>query len=253
VPETKAETTPQETVKPEMELELEDYRRELLAGAHAADLVSSDTVSTKVLQYRLRDLVDLNQKQKLELIYQGPDYTIHVYYTKEAQIPENAELMVREIEEGTEEYGQYYTETLQQLGLMPSLEPIEGETEATPWDPAVDKTQFVPFARYFDVKIMSEDTEIQPAVPVEIQVTYDTPVELPENAEQKAVHFAASGTEVLEAQADRIGSIRAGRCQCFRPGRYRGSRELCLCAEQLLGHQYHYYQRAEAGGRHRRV
>ncbi|MDD6282080.1 MAG: VWA domain-containing protein, partial [Oribacterium sp.] len=152
------------------------------------------------------DLVDINKKQKLELIYQGPDYTIHVYYTKEAQIPENAELMVREIEEGTEEYGQYYTETLQQLGLMPSLEPIEGETEATPWDPAVDKTRFVPFARYFDVKIISEDTEIQPAVPVEIQVTYDTPVELSENAEQKAVHFAASGTEVLEAQADHIGS-----------------------------------------------
>jgi hypothetical protein len=215
--ETTAEAIPQETVKPEMELELEDYRRELLAGAHAADLVSSDTVSTKVLQYRLRDLVDLNKKQKLELIYQGPDYTIHVYYTKEAQIPENAELMVREIEEGTEEYGQYYTETLQQLGLMPSLEPIEGETEATPWDPAVDKTQFVPFARYFDVKIMSEDTEIQPAVPVEIQVTYDTPVELPENAEQKAVHFAASGTEVLEAQADRIGSIEQAGANASEP------------------------------------
>ncbi len=217
VQETKAETTPQETVKPEMELELEDYRRELLAGAHAADLVSSDTVSTKVLQYRLRDLVDLNQKQKLELIYQGPDYTIHVYYTKEAQIPENAELMVREIEEGTEEYGQYYTETLQQLGMMPSLEPIEGEIEATPWDPAVDKTPFVPFARYFDVKIMSEDTEIQPAVPVEIQVTYDTPVELPENAEQKAVHFAASGTEVLEAQADRIGSAEQAGANASDP------------------------------------
>ena len=217
VPETTAEAIPQETVKPEMELELEDYRRELLAGAHAADLVSSDTVSTKVLQYRLRDLVDLNQKQKLELIYQGPDYTIHVYYTKEAQIPENAELMVREIEEGTEEYGQYYTETLQQLGLMPSLEPIEGETEARPWDPAVDKTPFVPFARYFDVKIMSEDTEIQPAVPVEIQVTYDTPVELPENAEQKAVHFAASGTEVLEAQADRIGSAEQAGANASDP------------------------------------
>ncbi|MGN8818824.1 VWA domain-containing protein [Oribacterium sp. HCP28S3_H8] len=217
VPETTAEAIPQETVKPEMELELEDYRRELLAGAHAADLVSSDTVSTKVLQYRLRDLVDLNKKQKLELIYQGPDYTIHVYYTKEAQIPENAELMVREIEEGTEEYGQYYTETLQQLGLMPSLEPIEGETEATPWDPAVDKTRFVPFARYFDVKIMSEDTEIQPAVPVEIQVTYDTPVELPENAEQKAVHFAASGTEVLEAQADRIGSSEQASANASDP------------------------------------
>ena len=84
------------------------------------------------------------------LTSEGSDYTVTVSYTEDAQIPDNAELAVREIEKDSEEYASY-------------LEQAKG---------AVDETKSVNEARFFDITILVDGEKVEPQAPVNVQITF---------------------------------------------------------------------------------
>ena len=84
------------------------------------------------------------------LTSEGTDYTVTVSYVDEAQIPDNAELTVREIEKDTEEYASY-------------LEQAKG---------AVDETKSINEARFFDISILVDGEKVEPQAPVSVQINF---------------------------------------------------------------------------------
>lgn len=115
------------------------------------------------------------------LTAEGSDYTVEVTYTDEAQIPDNAVLSVREIEQGTEEYESYYQQ---------AVEAVQG-----------GDTSSLAFARFFDISFVVDGTEIEPAAAVSVKISYKDAVEVPEGSEVKSVHFGEE-TEVLDVQTN---------------------------------------------------
>ena len=115
------------------------------------------------------------------LTAEGSDYTVEVTYTDEAQIPDNAVLSVREIEQGTEEYESYYQQ---------AVEAVQG-----------GDTSSLAFARFFDISFVVDGTEIEPAAAVAVKISYKDAVEVPEGSEVKSVHFGEE-TEVLDVQTN---------------------------------------------------
>ncbi|MGN0721863.1 MAG: SpaA isopeptide-forming pilin-related protein [Anaerovoracaceae bacterium] len=115
------------------------------------------------------------------LTAEGSDYTVEVTYTDEAQIPDDAVLSVREIEQGTEEYESYYQQ---------AVEAVQG-----------GDTSSLAFARFFDISFVVDGTEIEPAAAVAVKISYKDAVEVPEGSEVKSVHFGEE-TEVLDVQTN---------------------------------------------------
>ena len=113
----------------------------------------------------------------------GEDYTVSVVPGPESGLPENIELTVTEIAEGSEEYNTYFLQAEEAVRK-------EGGT-----DPLV-------FARFFDVKLISDGEPVEPAAPVSVSITY-ADMEGLESADCHAVHFTEEGVELLEAAAEK--------------------------------------------------
>ena len=127
------------------------------------------------------ELVAMEPEVSKVLTAEGSDYTVEVTYTDEAQIPDNAVLSVREIEQGTEEYESYYQQ---------AVEAVQG-----------GDTSSLAFARFFDISFVVDGTEIEPAAAVAVKISYKDAVEVPEGSEVKSVHFGEE-TEVLDVQTN---------------------------------------------------
>ena len=97
---------------------------------------------------------------------EGNDYTVTVSYTDDAQIPDNAELAVREIEKDTDEYASY-------------LEQAKG---------AVDENKSVNEARFFDITIVADGEKIEPQAPVNVQITF-TGIEQTNTDDTQLLHY----------------------------------------------------------------
>ena len=127
------------------------------------------------------------------LTARGRDYTVTLAYSAEAEIPANAVLEVTEIENGTAAYKKYLEQAKAAMGL--------------------DKDQVLPKeqARFFDIRIMADGKEVQPAANVSVNITYDQPVAKADpgteaQIDASAVHFGKEGAEVVEvSDADASG------------------------------------------------
>ena len=115
-------------------------------------------------------LVNDGQIKKNDIVSSGETYEITVIYDKDAQIPDGAELKVREILEGTEEYDKYMLDSCSELGLE------NGELS---------------FCRFFDIEIVGPEGEkIEPKVPVQVNIEYKDAVELGKDETLNVIHFA---------------------------------------------------------------
>ena len=119
------------------------------------------------------------------LTSRGSDYTVTLAYGADAKIPANAKLAVSEIENGTKEYKKYLKQAKAAMGLDEDQELLKEQ------------------ARFFDIKIMTDGKEVQPAANVNVNISYDQPaVETdPRTGKQfdaSAVHFGKKGAEVVE-------------------------------------------------------
>lgn len=122
------------------------------------------------------------------LTYDGKDYHVTLTYGEDAGIPSGAEISATELDPNSDEY-QTYFESAKQAYLKES-----GEEEAIGYQ-----------ARFFDIRIMSQGAEIEPAASVQVQITYDQPVEKSVADDMKAVHFVhddAKEAEVLPVKTE---------------------------------------------------
>ena len=128
------------------------------------------------------------------LTVRGRDYTVTLAYGAEAKIPENAVLEVTEIESGTSAYEKYLEQAKAAMGL--------------------DKDRVLPkeLARFFDIRIMADGKEVQPAANVSVNITFDQPVvetDSPADTQidASAVHFGKEGAEVVEVSDTDASSV----------------------------------------------
>ena len=108
----------------------------------------------------------VEKEEPKTLMSEGSDYTVTVSYTEEAQIPDNAELAVREIEKDTDEYASY-------------LEQAKG---------AVDEHKSVNEARFFDITIIVDGEKVEPQAPVNVQITF-TGIEQTNTDDTQLLHY----------------------------------------------------------------
>ena len=120
-----------------------------------------------------------NRKLVQKLEYKGEDYQVVMTCDDKAGVPEGATLQVTEIRKDTdsENYEKY---------LQEASETLEMNKMANPE------------ARFFDIKIMDGDQEIEPKAPVSVNISYDQPMEVKEGEKVDALHFGEKETEVLE-------------------------------------------------------
>ncbi len=134
------------------------------------------TISTKTGE-TFRIAVTDAQIQKDFITASGETYTITLTYDGTAGIPDDADLQVREIEAGTEEYVKYLQQSAQRLNLV---------------------SKDVSFARFFDIEILDGNGEkIEPKTPVQVEIAYKDSVSVREEETLHVVHFLEHGTEVI--------------------------------------------------------
>ena len=112
------------------------------------------------------------------LTSKGETYTITLTYDDKAGIPEDAELNVREIQEGSEEYTQYLEDTADRLGMD------DGDLS---------------LARFFDIEILAGNEKIEPGSNVQVNISLRNAAPKADEA-MSVVHFGENGPEVLEAK-----------------------------------------------------
>ena len=176
------------------------------------------------------------QISKLFISDRGESWKITVIYDEKAGIPEGADLEVTEITHDDDDYDSYLKQSREELGLdQPGISDedtdaaVDTEAGADLTDPekttdligerdednsqeiASDgqsvslplvedvSSRDISFVRFFDIHIVYEGKTIEPRTPVTVKVEY---VEMPvpeESADVKAVHFARSGVELIDA------------------------------------------------------
>ena len=120
------------------------------------------------------------QLSKDILTAKGETYSITVEYDDDAEIPENADLTVREISDGTKEFSRYLKEYSEEVG--------------------VDRDA-VTFARFFDIEIVKDGKKIEPKSPVRVTITYKDALDISGDDHLTIIHFADEGTEVINETA----------------------------------------------------
>ena len=105
----------------------------------------------------------------------GETYKITVVYDDAAEIPDGSELKVREILEGTDEFDQYKSSSMEELQV--------GE---------------LGFARFFDIEIQYNGEKIEPKVPVEVSIRNKEELETELGRGISIVHFGDDGTELIK-------------------------------------------------------
>ena len=118
-----------------------------------------------------------NWKSVEKLEYQGQDYKVVMTCDDKAGIPEGAALQVTEIRKDSDDYEKYLQEASETLEMNKMANPT---------------------ARFFDIKIMDGEKEIEPAAPVSVEITYDKPMEVKEGEKVDALHFGEKKTEIID-------------------------------------------------------
>ena len=120
---------------------------------------------------------------KGSLSFAGDGYFVELTYDADSLIPEDAYLKVAELQEGSKEYQQYFSQT---------EEFVSQETEQVLLD-----------ARFFDVCIMDGENEIEPDDSVRVSVSYQEGMPKREGEQLSVVHFVEDGTrEFLDVEVE---------------------------------------------------
>ena len=117
------------------------------------------------------------QIMKTVIDAKGDKWKITVTYGEEAQIPDGADLNVKEILPGSKEYTEHLQKTLQKLGIT------GGEYS---------------FAKFFDIEIIDKNKQkIEPEAAVQVEIAYDDPLNIGKAERLSVIHFADRGTEII--------------------------------------------------------
>ena len=108
----------------------------------------------------------------------GIGYSITITYDEAAGIPDGSKLYAREITSDEDIYQAYWDAAEKHL---------QDENDAAG----------ISRARFFDISIICDGQKIEPKMAVEVRITQDDPVELPEEGDLCIVHFASKGIEMI--------------------------------------------------------
>ena len=107
------------------------------------------------------------------LVYEGNDYAVELNYGRDANISENATLFATEIIEGSKEYQDLFS----QASEFMNLEVANG----------------ISYARFFDITILDEGTEIEPDDRVKVSISYSKGIATTKEEDLGIVHFVENG------------------------------------------------------------
>ncbi len=169
---------PEESL-PEDASEAESAEESLPAEAEDESLVEEAEKAEEKTEIQEQPKAD--DKVTKTLVTKGADYTVTMTYTADAKIPAGAVLSAKEILSTAYNYKGYFNKAADALNLS-------------------DEQKSNTYARFFDIKILLGNSEVTPAVPVQVEITYNKPQEKSANAEMNAVHFSKEGPEVIAAE-----------------------------------------------------
>lgn len=118
----------------------------------------------------------------------GRTYEISVTYTDDAGIPDDAELVVKEITEADSSF----------ISVFDKAKDAATSQHAE---------AVVTNARFFDITIMKDGVEIEPLTPVEVSIVLKAGIESADNT--SVVHFTNHSVEVLDADVSTVENEKA--------------------------------------------
>lgn len=138
-----------------------------------SETLQSDMASTEEGSPEVSNLEETYSAGQLTFI--GPDFKVIATYEEEAHIPSDVVLSVKEITEKQNSFQKYFE-----------------EAEKVVEEKASDKNEKVIDARFFDITIMKDGKEIQPAKPLKVRIEFSK--EIADNLQDdkkdvKTVHF----------------------------------------------------------------
>lgn len=159
----------------------EEKKEEVAANTEEEKSEDKDVKSENQEDKAEEKTEDTEKAEARTLKVDQADYTVEVDCPAEANIPKDAKLKVREIKKDSDEYQDYYEKALKAVA-------------------SGDETD-ISFARFFDISFEVDGKEIEPEAKVEVKITYDDKVEVPEKGTVKSVHFG-NKTEVLDVKTN---------------------------------------------------
>ena len=107
-----------------------------------------------------------------EISYEGKGFNVQASYEESAKLPQSTELTVTEITKKSDQYDMYYDQAL------------------TAVQKCADKkaTEFA-FARFYDIALMAEGSELEPEDAVEVTISYDQDIPAEDADHVRIVHF----------------------------------------------------------------
>ena len=126
-----------------------------------------------------QEIEDANLR-KHRMTHEGKDYTVHVTFGEDAELPTDVKLEVEEIKQESTEYKDYYKQA----------------------EEALPEEQVLMFCRFFDVSFISDGKQVEPKASVEVEISYTDSVPQQKGVETNAIHFAEDGIEVLPAEVE---------------------------------------------------
>ena len=177
------EETKSETKEPEKE-EAENKKtenkktenKETESTVPEAKSEEHENLETKEEKKEEKETTEAQREHKMT--HKGNDYTVHVTFGEEAQLPIGVELKVEEVKQGSTEYQDYYKQA----------------------EEALPEEQGLMFCRFFDVSFIADGKKVEPKASVDVEISYEDSVPREKGVEVNAIHFAEDGIEVIPAE-----------------------------------------------------
>lgn len=174
----------QETEAPEKNQDKQEKSEEatnnILEKNNDKDIKESGQESKEESEQEKEVKKDDANVRKHRMTHEGKDYTVHVTFGEEAELPTDVKLEVEEIKQGSTEYKDYYKQA----------------------EEALQEEQGLMFCRFFDVSFISDGKKVEPKASVEVEISYTDSVPQQKGVETNAIHFAEDGIEVLPAEVE---------------------------------------------------
>ena len=111
-----------------------------------------------------------------ELSFEGEGYQVSVAVDAKSGLPQDTQLTAEEITSEDEDYDAWRDEALK------AVQEIEGDKQVSD----------LKFAKFYDISLISGDGEIEPAAPVDVNISYDKALKVSDADHLRIVHFVAN-------------------------------------------------------------
>ena len=153
--------------------------------------------------------VDADQAEADGLSFEGEGYQVNVAADAKAGLPSDTQVAAQEITSEDADYEAWSDEALKAIQDQEGADQIGG----------------LKFAKFYNITLASDGTEIEPSAPVDVTITYDKALKVNDADHIRIVHFVAD-KKGREPGAPGAGSVRCAAgdkrqqdVSCRLPGR----------------------------------